>query len=126
MADAPMIMKVRPLVWREAPSVLRGMEYVSECRTYYLRRNRGSYQVERNGNPVSGAISHAEAIIFADNDNASRILAAIDVAPDQRVTTLVEAARPYVSPVQNADYARQLRQHDALVAALAAFREGAQ
>ena len=37
---------------------------------------------------------------------------------DERVKALVEAATPYISPVQNADYARQLRQHDALVAAL--------
>ena len=34
---------------------------------------------------------------------------------------LVAAAVPFVSPVQNADYARQLRQHDALQRALAAW-----
>ena len=36
---------------------------------------------------------------------------------------LVAAAVPFVSPVQNADYARQLRQHDALQRALAAIKE---
>jgi hypothetical protein len=40
------------------------------------------------------------------------------------VAALVKAATPYVSPMQNADYARQLRQHDALVAALAALKGG--
>jgi hypothetical protein len=43
-------------------------------------------------------------------------------APEPRVTVLVEAAAPYVAPAQTADFARQLRQHDALVAALAAFK----
>ena len=37
------------------------------------------------------------------------------------VRALVEAAMPYILPVQNADYSRQLRQHDALAAALAPF-----
>ena len=39
----------------------------------------------------------------------------------EAVHGLVDAAMPFVSPVQNADYARQLRQHDALIAALAAW-----
>ena len=39
------------------------------------------------------------------------------------VRALVEAAMPYILPVQNADYSRQLRQHDALAAALAAIKE---
>ena len=47
------------------------------------------------------------------------ILSALDVT---KIEALVEAALPYVSPMQNADYGRQLRQHDALVAALAALR----
>ena len=41
-----------------------------------------------------------------------------DPTKDERVKALVDAAKPYISPVQNADYSRQLRQHDALVAAL--------
>ena len=47
------------------------------------------------------------------------------VQPDPRVEViarLVEAAEPYITPVQNADYSRQMRQHDALVAALAAAK----
>jgi hypothetical protein len=39
------------------------------------------------------------------------------------VRALVEAARPFVSPMQNADYARQLRQYEALCAALRAIEE---
>lgn len=39
------------------------------------------------------------------------------------VKALVEAAKPYVSPVQNADYGRQLRQYEALVAALRRIAE---
>ena len=35
------------------------------------------------------------------------------------VKALVEAATPYISPMQTADYAQQLRQHEALCAALA-------
>lgn len=38
------------------------------------------------------------------------------------VVALVEAATPYVSPVQNADYGRQMRQYEALVAALTALK----
>lgn len=44
--------------------------------------------------------------------------------PDPRVAALIEAAAPYVAPIQTADYARQMRQHDALVVALAAFKGG--
>jgi hypothetical protein len=44
------------------------------------------------------------------------------IMADPRVQALVEAATPFVSPAQNADFGRQLRQHEALVAALAAFR----
>jgi len=40
------------------------------------------------------------------------------------IAALVEAALPYISPVQTADFGRQLRQHDALVAALAAITKG--
>ena len=34
---------------------------------------------------------------------------------------LAEKAAPFVSPVQNGDFTRQIRQHDALCAALAAY-----
>jgi len=62
----------------------------------------------------------AAAQAAAEADYRARIAAALDVGP---ILALVGAATPYVSPVQNADYGRQLRQHEALVAALAAFKE---
>ena len=40
------------------------------------------------------------------------------------VKALIEAARPYVSPVQNADFGRQMKQHEALCAALRAIEGG--
>jgi hypothetical protein len=45
------------------------------------------------------------------------------IMADPRVKALVEAATPYISPIQNADYARQLRERDALVAAIAQLKE---
>lgn len=47
-----------------------------------------------------------------------------DPLSDPRVRALVEAAKPFVSQVQNADFARQLRQHETLVDALRAIEEG--
>ena len=40
------------------------------------------------------------------------------------IAAAYEAALPYISPVQTADFGRQLRQHDALVAAIAAITKG--
>lgn len=56
-----------------------------------------------------------------DNTRATPTLSAAMQLPEVRA--LVEAATPYVSPVQLGDYAGQLRRHEALVAALAAFTE---
>jgi hypothetical protein len=43
-------------------------------------------------------------------------------ALQREVERLAKAAAPFVSPVQNADFSRQLRQHEELVAAIAAAR----
>lgn len=46
-------------------------------------------------------------------------------APDPRdevIARLVEAATPFVSTIQDADYGRQLREYEALVSAIAAAK----
>jgi hypothetical protein len=53
----------------------------------------------------------------------AELLAAAWQLPEVRA--LIEAATLYVSLVQGADFGRQLRQYDALVAALAPFTKGA-
>ena len=44
------------------------------------------------------------------------------IMADPRVKALVEAATPYISPAQTGDYKRQLRRHEALIAALAQLK----
>lgn len=66
------------------------------------------------------AIAKAEPMPLKEFcDYATALREAMEM-PELRA--LVDAATPYISPVQNADYARQLRQHEALVAALAALK----
>jgi len=54
---------------------------------------------------------------------ATREITLADATALPEVRALVEAAVPYVSPVQNADWGRQMRQYEALVLALAPFKE---
>lgn len=66
---------------------------------------------------------------FPDHDAyiSYRAIEAIPAAtqPDPRdevIAALVDASSPFVAQIQNADFGRQLREYDALVAALAAAK----
>ena len=95
---------------------------------------RGLVDVILNLAPADG-LAAVEALRVEARENAMQALASMGQAQEayeaqleaeaelarlrDRERVLVEAATPYVQPVQNADYGRQLRQHEALVAALA-------
>lgn len=82
---------------------------------------------------LEGTVLHPAYRVICDNCGASSAYTDQDHvavwnlrAPDPRdevIRGLVEAAEPFVAPMQTADFARQLRQHEALVAALAAARK---
>lgn len=61
----------------------------------------------------------ADAKAAAEAHYRARIAAALDI---DKIVALVKAATPYVSTVGNADFARQMREYEALVAALTAFQ----
>ena len=65
-------------------------------------------------------IQDLEARLEAMTLQHEAALEAVGKAND-KVKALVEAAAPFLSQVQNGDYSRQLRQHEALRAALAAL-----
>lgn len=122
MTDAPMIVKVRPLVWEEA------------------------YDSHPWGWKARCAIMGG--FYYADNDaekreqddlRAARILAALDLTPDPRVTALVQALEFYADPtidgydVEITDYGLSRKEGriiqdggDKARAALAAFKGDAQ
>ena len=82
--------------------------------------NRVCFMAHSNGLDDDRDVATAELVAAAPD------LARAYIAAMKRIEAgdkLAEAARPYASPVQNADFARQLRQHDALVAALSAYEE---
>lgn len=80
--------------------------------------NRVCFMSHSNGLDDARDIATSE-LVAASPALAAELLAAR--AKIEAAEKLAEAAAPYVSIVQNADYARQLRQHDALAAALAAW-----
>lgn len=68
----------------------------------------------------------------SDCDSGSKLRARVSALPTAtptladalalpEVRALVAAAMPFVSPVQNADYGRQLQQYETLVSAVAPF-----
>lgn len=94
----------------------------------------GAYEVVAG---IHGDSAEAEAnahFIAASRTLVPQLVAALEAAEADlaRVTAERDAARagedelattaaPYISPVQNGDFARQIRQHDALCAALATY-----
>lgn len=106
MTDAPMIVKVKPLVWEEA--------YDSHPWGWKARC------------AIMGGFYYADNAIEKqqqDSLRASRILAALDLTPDPRVAALVEAAKDALCVLEEADCHGSQVVTD-LVAALAAFKGG--
>jgi len=77
------------------------------------------------GNATPEWIETLQAFVKAFDEWPAPTDADLDAAALARpvVRALVEAATPFVSPMQNADYSRQLREYEALKAALAAAKE---
>jgi hypothetical protein len=111
---------VKPLVWDEGRY---GRIFAKTAVGQYSVRDyadNGLWLLDIDGTLIGQPTTLAAAQAAAEADHVARIAAALDM---DAVVALVEAATPYVSLVQNADYGRQLRQHDALVAALARFTQ---
>lgn len=95
MTDAPMIVRVKPLVWEDwtltpirasCAQTLLGRYKVQERAS-----GAGWMLVFPNGN-LTNRESEQAAKAAAQADYEARILAALDMTPDPRVTALVEAA----------------------------------
>lgn len=124
--------KVNPLVWCDLHK--NGTVYATRedaCLFGYA----ASIRLTDKGCWAYGSTEYRDveaAKAAAQADYEARILSALDVTPAPtlaevlelpEVKALVDAAKPYVSPMQNADYGRQLRQYEALVAALRRISE---
>lgn len=91
------------------------------------KNSDGEYWLHIDGSPQKAGLNLGDpmgmitsALLMAASGHTYTRTDAI--LSDPRVKALVEAATPYVSTVQTADYARQLRQHEALVSALASLK----
>lgn len=117
--DALVAALVKPMEWKQyvTDKGTHGTAATTVCGRY-LCVPSGWFLVGQSGWMPEPTLAAAQAA--AEADYRARIAAALDL---DKLAALVEAAKPYVSPVQNADYGRQLRQHDALVSALAALGE---
>lgn len=108
MTDTPMAVKVKPLVWEEA--------YDSHPWGWKARC------------AIMGGFYYADNVIEKQQQDAlraSRILAALDMTPDPRVTALVEAAEKMVSAYRE-ETDGTISAFYALDAALDAFKGDAQ
>jgi hypothetical protein len=135
---APMGVKVKPLEWKECHQELRrkGQDFSarSPVRLYPIsihKRHDGWWLSTTQRIYLS--IDAAQYAAFEVERDT--ILAALTPQPAPmlgdalelpEIRALVKAAAPYASQVQNADYSRQLREYDALVAALAKLAGGAE
>lgn len=72
---------------------------------------------DANANLIAAAPDLARTVI-AQAAEIARLRAQVEAAD-----RLAEAVVPRIQPVQNADFARQVREHDALAAALATYQQ---